>query len=90
MISIGNCYYIPINKDGTIHVFYKGTLVEVWRDVFNNKVRIKKDNIIYETKIVEGQRVDMNKKIQKEINNQKELEQTLKERDERLKARATK
>ena len=90
MISIGNCYYIPINKDGTIHVFYKGTLVEVWRDVFNNKVRIKKDNIIYETKIVEGQRVDMNKKIQKEINNQKELEQALKERDERLKARATK
>lgn len=90
MISIGNCYYIPINKDGTIHVFYKGTLVEVWRDVFNNKVRIKKDNIIYETKIVEGQRVDMNKKIQKKINNQKELEQALKERDERLKARATK
>ena len=71
-------------------MFYKGTLVEVWRDVFNNKVRIKKDNIIYETKIVEGQRVDMNKKIQKEINNQKELEQALKERDERLKARATK
>ena len=32
----------------------------------------------------------MNKKIQKEINNQKELEQALKERDERLKARATK
>ena len=33
-------------------------------------------------------RINVNKKIQKEINNQKELEQALKERDERLKARA--
>lgn len=88
MISIGNHYYIPINKDGSTHVFYKGTKVEVWKDVFNNKVRIQKDNIIYETKMAEGQRIDTNKKIQKEINNQKELEQVLKERDERLKARA--
>lgn len=89
MISIGNHYYVPINKDGTIHVFYKGTKVEVWKDVFNNEVKIKKDNIIYETKMIEGQRVDTNQKIQKEINNQKELEQVLKERDERLKARAS-
>lgn len=90
MISIENHYYVPINKDGTIHIFYKGTIVEVWKDIFNNKVKVKKDNIIYETKMVEGQRIDINKKIQKEINNQKELEQVLKERDERLKARATK
>lgn len=90
MISIENHYYVPINKDGAIHIFYKGTIVEVWKDIFNNKVKVKKDNIIYETKMVEGQRIDINKKIQKEINNQKELEQVLKERDERLKARATK
>lgn len=90
MISIENHYYVPINKDGTIHIFYKGTIVEVWKDIFNNKVKVKKDNIIYETKMVEGQRIDINKKIQKEINNQKELEQVLKELDERLKARATK
>lgn len=90
MISIENHYYVPINKDGAIHIFYKGTIVEVWKDIFNNKVKVKKDNIIYETKMVEGQRIDINKKIQKEINNQKELEQVLKERDERLKAMATK
>ncbi len=88
MISIGNHYYVPINKDGSIHIFYKGTTVEVWKDIFNNKVRIKKDKVIYETRLVEGQRLDTNKKLQKEINNQKELEQVLKERDERLKARA--
>ncbi len=88
MVSVGNHYYVPINKDGSNHIFYKGTTVEVWKDIFSNKVRIKKDNIIYETRLVEGQRFDANQKLQKEINNQKELEQVLRDRDERLKARA--
>ena len=88
MISINNNYYIPINSDGSDFVFYKGTTVEVWQDVFNNKIRIFKNNKIYNTRKIEGHRVDMKKKEQKIIDDQKQLEVLLRERDERLKARA--
>ena len=89
MISINNEYYIPIDDNGNDYVFYKGTVVEVWQDVFNsNLVRIFKNNKIYGTRHIEGHRIDLNKKEQKRIDNQKMLEQVLRERDERLKARA--
>lgn len=88
MISINNEYYIPINKDETDLILYKGTIVEVWKDVFNDDVRIFKNNKIYNTRKVEGHRIDMEKKKQKRIDNQKQLEILLRERDERLKARA--
>ena len=88
MISINNNYYIPINSDGSDFVFYKGTTVEVWQDVFTNDIRIFKNNKIYNTRKVKGHRVDMEKKVQKIIEEQKQLEVLLRERDERLKARA--
>lgn len=88
MISINNNYYIPINSDGSDFVFYKGTTVEVWQDVFTSNVRIFKNNKIYNTRKVEGHRIDMKKKKQKIIEDQKQLEVLLRERDERLKARA--
>ena len=88
MISINNNYYIPINSDGSDFVFYKGTTVEVWQDVFTNDIRIFKNNKIYNTRKIEGHRVDMKKKEQKIIDDQKQLEVLLRERDERLKARA--
>ena len=88
MISINNNYYIPINSDGSDFVFYKGTTVEVWQDVFTNDIRIFKNNKIYKTRKIEGHRVDMKKKEQKIIDDQKQLEVLLRERDERLKARA--
>ena len=88
MISINNNYYIPINSDGSDFVFYKGTTVEVWQDVFTSNVRIFKNNKIYNTRKVDGHRVDMKKKEQKIIDDQKQLEVLLRERDERLKARA--
>ena len=88
MISINNNYYIPINSDGSDFVFYKGTTVEVWQDVFTNDIRIFKNNKIYNTRKIEGHRVDMKKKEQKIIEDQKQLEVLLRERDERLKARA--
>lgn len=88
MISINNNYYIPINSDGSDFVFYKGTTVEVWQDVFTSNVRIFKNNKIYNTRKVEGHRIDMKKKEQKIIEDQKQLEVLLRERDERLKARA--
>ena len=49
MISINNEYYIPIDNDGNDFIFYKGTIVEVWKDVFNGNVRIFKNNKIYNT-----------------------------------------
>ena len=88
MISINNNYYIPINSDGSDFVFYKGTTIEVWQDVFTNDIRIFKNNKIYNTRKIEGHRVDMKKKEQKIIDDQKQLEVLLRERDERLKARA--
>lgn len=88
MISINNNYYIPINSDGSDFVFYKGTTVEVWQDVFTSNVRIFKNNKIYNTRKVEGHRIDTKKKEQKIIEDQKQLEVLLRERDERLKARA--
>ena len=89
MISVNNEYYIPIDENGNDYVFYKGTKVEVWQDVFNSKlVRILKNNKIYGTRHIEGHRKDPIKREQKRIDDQKMLEQVLKERDERLKARA--
>ena len=88
MISINNEYYIPINSDGSDFIFYKGTTVEVWQDVFTGKVRIFKNNKIYNTRKIEGHRVDTKKREQKRIEEQKQLEVLLRERDERLKARA--
>ena len=91
MISIKNEYYIPIDNNGNDYVFYKGTKVEVWQDVFlPERVRICKNNKIYNTRHINGHRIDPVKREQKRINNQKELEQVLRERDERLKARANK
>jgi len=87
MISIDNEYYIPVHPTNDSYTFYKGTIVEVWKDVFDGTVRIYKNNKIYNTKKVPGQRIDMTKKEQKRIDDQKQLEILLKERDERLKAR---
>ena len=89
MISINNQYYVPIDDNGSDYTFYKGTTVEVWQDVFNPKlIRIFKNNKLYGTRHIEGHRSDPIKKEQKRIDNQKMLEQVLRERDERLKARA--
>lgn len=88
MISINNEYYIPIDNDGNDFIFYKGTIVEVWKDVFNGNVRIFKNNKIYNTRKINGHRIDMEKKKQKRIDDQKQLEILIRKRDEKLKARA--
>ena len=89
MISVSNKYYVPIDNHGNDFVFYKGTKVEVWQDVFNpDLVRIFKNNKIYNTRYINRQRKDPIKREQKLIDNQKMLNQLLKERDAKLKARA--
>lgn len=90
MISIDNEYFIPIHPSNENYTFYKGTKVEVWKDVFDGTVKIFKNNKIYNAKKVPGQRIDISKKEKKRIDEQKQLEILLKEKNERLKARTNK
>lgn len=85
MISIGNAYYVPLNDNGKDFVFYKGTKVEVWKDVFDGTVKIFKNGKIYNTRKAPGHVQDPTKREQKRIQDQKDLERVLKERDERVK-----
>ena len=90
MISWNNNYYQVLDKDNSIKQIYKGTEIKVFENVLTKVVRIKYYNNFYETKQIEGHRQDQIKREQMRIDNQKQLEQVLRERDERLKARATK
>ena len=87
VISYNNNYYIPIDNNNRNVTLYLGSSVEVWEDIFNNKIRIYKDKVIYNTKLMPGHRKNNDKIKQLLINNQKEMEQVLIERDkkERLK-----
>ncbi len=88
MFSYDNHYYIPIDKDGNDYVFYKGTKIIVYDDTIHKTIKVYKNNKLFDTRMIEGQRIDMNRKKQKEIDEQKTLERLFRERDERLKARA--
>lgn len=90
MISWNNHYYQILDKDNSIKQIYKGTEVQVFENVLTKVVRVKYYNIFYDTKQIEGHRQDPVKREQMRIDNQKQLEQVLRERDERLKARANK
>ena len=90
MFSWRNNYYQILNQDNSIKLIYKGTEIQVFENVLTKKVNVKYYNIFYETKKIEGHRQDPVKREQIRIDNQKQLEQVLKERDERLKARANK
>ena len=90
MISWNNNYYQVLDKDNSIKQIYKGTEIQVFENVLTKVVRIKYYNNFYETKQIEGHRQDQIKREQIRIDNQKQLEQVLRGRDERLKARANK
>ena len=90
MFSWKNNYYQILDQDNSIKLIYKGTEIQVFENVLTKKVKVKYYNIFYETKKIEGHRQDPEKREQMRIDNQKQLEQVLKERDERLKARANK
>ena len=90
MFSWKNNYYQILEQDNSIKLIYKGTEIHVFENVLTRKVKVKYYNIFYETKKIEGHRQDPEKREQMRIDNQKQLEQVLKERDERLKARANK
>ena len=88
MISWNNNYYQIIDENTKIKQIYKGTEIKVYQNVLTNVIRVKYYNKFYETKQIKGHRQDSAKREQMRIDNQKQLEQVLKERDERLKARA--
>ena len=90
MFSWRNNYYQILEQDNSIKLIYKGTEIHVFENVLTRKIKVKYYNIFYETKKIEGHRQDPEKREQMRIDNQKQLEQVLKERDERLKARANK
>ena len=90
MISWNNNYYQILDKDNSVKQIYKGTEIQVFENVLTKVVRIKYYNIFYKTKKIEGHRQDPIKREQMRIDNQKQLEQVLRGRDERLKARANK
>lgn len=90
MFSWKNNYYQILDQDNSIKLIYKGTEIQVFENVLTKKVKVKYYNIFYETKKIEGHRQDPVKREQMRIDNQKQLEQVLKERDERLKSRANK
>lgn len=90
MISWNNNYYQILDKDNSIKQIFKGTEIEVYENVLTKIVKIKYHNVFYGTKQIEGHRKDPIKREQMKIDNQKQLEQVLRKRDERLKARANK
>ena len=90
MFSWRNNYYQILEQDNSIKLIYKGAEIQIFENVLTRKVKVKYYNIFYETKKIEGHRQDPEKREQMRIDNQKQLEQVLKERDERLKARANK
>ena len=86
VVSWKNNYYQIINEDGSIKPIFKGTKLLVYQNVLTKVIRVKYYNHFYNTIQIEGHRQDPVKREQLRIDNQKQLEQVLKERDERVQA----
>lgn len=88
VISYNGYYYKIITNDNELKPIFKGTKIMVYENIFNKKIYIKYYEKFYNTVIIEN-RVTISEKIKlTKIENQKQLEQVLIERDEKLKARA--
>ena len=86
IISWKNNYYQIINEDGSIKQIFKGTKLLVYQNVLTKVVKVKYYNHFFNTIQIEGHRQDPVKREQLRIDNQKHLEQVLKERDKRVQA----
>lgn len=88
VISYNGYYYKVITNDNELKPIFKGTKVTIYENVLNHKIFVKYHNQFYNTQMLEN-RLSRSEKIRiTKVENQKILEQVLKERDERLKARA--
>ena len=87
VISYKKHYYKVITNDNELKPIYKGTKIMVHENVLTKKIYVKYYNKFYNTEVLED-RISQSEKIKiKKIENQKILEQVLKERDERLKSK---
>ena len=84
VISWKNNYYQVINEDNSIKQIFKGTSLMIYQNVLTKIVKVKYYNHFYNTVQIEGHRQDPVKREQLRIDNQKQLEQVLKERDKRV------
>lgn len=80
MISWNNNYYQILDKDNSIKQIYKGTEIQVFENILTKLIKVKYYNIFYDTKQIEVHRQDPEKRKQMRIDNQKQLEQVLRER----------
>lgn len=90
VISYKGHYYKIITNNEELKPIYKGTKIMVHESVLNKNIYVKYYNKFYNTQLIED-KISRSEQIKiTKIENQKKLEQVLKERDERLKARANK
>ena len=90
VFSYNGHYHKVITDNNELKPIFKGSRITVFENVLSHKIYIKHYNKFYNTQIIEDRiSISEKRKITK-IENQKILEQVLKERDERLKARANK
>ena len=88
VISYNGHYYKVITKDNELKPIFKGTKIIVYENILNHNIYVKYYDKFYNTKVLQD-KVSRSEKIRiTKIENQKILEQVLKERDERLKTRA--
>lgn len=88
VISYNGHYYKVINKDNELKPIFKGTKVLVYENILSHNIYVKYYDKFYNTQVFQD-RLSRSEKIRiTKIENQKILEQVLKERDEKLKARA--
>ncbi len=79
-ISYNNNYYIIKNNDDNNYPMYKNTKVETLENIFDNTLKIRYRNKVYNTKKIESHFQDSEIKKQKIVNNQKDLELILNEK----------
>ena len=88
VISYNGHYYKVITNDNELKPIFKGSRITVFENILNHNIYVKYYNKYYNTQMIED-RITRSEKIKTtKVENQKILEQVLKERDERLKARA--
>lgn len=90
VISYNGHYYKVITDNNELKPIFKGSRITVFENVLSHKIYVKYYNKFYNTQLIED-RTSRSEKIKiTKIENQKILEQVLRERDEREKARANK
>ena len=87
VISYNRHYYKIITDDNELKPIYKGTKIIVYENILNKKIFVKYYNKFYNTKMIPDKVTTSEKARISRIENQKELEQVLIERNKEIKTR---